>query len=463
MTFVLLLGVGGASAQAGLVVGAGTDENHALGLGYDLKGSSDEFTAGAVTNAVEVCGAGLWGAARMQNGTVSQWGGNEGGQSGTGVKGHYHAAPATIPGLTGVKQIACSGEHIAAVLEDGTVDTWGSGTRGQDCDGREGFELRPYEVPGITTAAEVAAGGADIWIRLANGNVVGCGEDTKGQLGDGSPTLARTMPITAKISHVQQIAAGGLFGIGAQLIALTEGGQVLAVGQNDYGQLGDGTELSSVTPVLVHGLPPVARIAASWSHTLAVSTTGLLYSWGEDARGELGYTSAQRCGNARRASACSTAPHLVPGLANVGLVAAGGRHSLATVEGRLYAWGANGVGQLGDGTETDKSKPTVTQLGEVTSLGTEGDSFAVTNEQLQPALVASSEPGGIAVSWVAGTVTGPWGVKVRPAGTTGWEPGVTLPVAARSNHLAVPAGSYEVSVSAGGYGQRIILAEAGRQ
>lgn len=456
---LVLLAVAAGSAQAGVVVGAGRDENRNLGLGYNLKGLSDEYTATEVTNAVEVCGAGLWGAARLQNGTVVQWGGNEGGQSGTGIKSHYHPVPVVVPGISDARQIACSGEHIAVVLTNGTVDTWGAGTRGQDCDGAEDFELHPYTVPGISTAVEAAAGGADTWVRLANGTVVGCGEDNKGQLGDGGGAQARTTPVTAQMSHISQIAAGGLFGVGAQLIALTEAGQVLAVGQNDYGQLGDGTHTSSAAPVLVQGLPPVARVAASWSHTLALTTSGLVYSWGEDSRGELGYPAGQSCGNAKRAIACSLSPHLVPGLADVGLIAAGGRHSLATVEGRLYAWGANGVGQLGDGTQIDKPAPTATGLDEVTSLGTEGDTFAVTAQPLQPALTASGEPGGLTVDWIAGAVTGHWAVKVRPAGTKGWASGVILPANARSNRLSEPAGSYEVSVQASGYGQRVIVAE----
>jgi alpha-tubulin suppressor-like RCC1 family protein len=122
-------------------------------------------------------------------------------------------------------------------------------------------------------------------------------------------------------------------------------GAVTAWGDNNYGQLGNGTTISSSTPVPV-ALPPgvvASAIAAGFFHNLALTNDGV-YAWG----GGLGGTPS----------------HLwpikiaLPTLFSPTAIVAGGFHSVAiTADGQCYAWGGNDSGQLGDGTTTDSATP----------------------------------------------------------------------------------------------------------
>lgn len=107
-------------------------------------------------------------------------------------------------------------------------------------------------------------------------------------------------------------------------------------------------------PMPVEELSAVTSVAAGTAHALAVAQDGMVYAWGANGSGQLGDGT-----HAKRRS-----PILVPGLTNVVRVVAGRSHSLAlTGDGRVFAWGANARGQLGIGS----SRPSRTPI-EVTSL-----------------------------------------------------------------------------------------------
>jgi alpha-tubulin suppressor-like RCC1 family protein len=82
-------------------------------------------------------------------------------------------------------------------------------------------------------------------------------------------------------------------------------------------------------------------IAAGGTHTLALKEDGTVWSWGTNTYGELGDgTNVQK-----------TSPVQVSTLTGVVAIAAGGYHSLAlTSTGTVWAWGRNGNGQVGDAT-----------------------------------------------------------------------------------------------------------------
>ena len=91
------------------------------------------------------------------------------------------------------------------------------------------------------------------------------------------------------LSNVIAVAAGEFFSL-----ALLKNGTVLAWGRNDLGQLGNGRMTDSVVPVVVKGLTGVAAISAggcggtSEGHSLALLNTGKVRSWGDNLYGELG-------------------------------------------------------------------------------------------------------------------------------------------------------------------------------
>ncbi len=159
------------------------------------------------------------------------------------------------------------------------------------------------------------------------------------------------------------IAIAGVLLIGC--LALGGGGLLLYRTLNG----GDGTRNPTTrpTPAPVAGLGDVVALAAGTDHSLALarepSGQGSVWAWGGNQYGQLGVATAKECGgNTLNAFACSPKPVRVPGLAGATAIAAGANHNLSLVldpagQGRVWAWGWNQSGQLGDGTTADRLAP----------------------------------------------------------------------------------------------------------
>jgi alpha-tubulin suppressor-like RCC1 family protein len=134
---------------------------------------------------------------------------------------------------------------------------------------------------------------------------------------------------------------------------VTNAGYVNCWGNNEHGQLGDGTMVNSNVPVEVQGMYNVAAVAAGWAHTCVLTRAGGVKCWGYNQNGELG--------NGKTAD--SSTPVEVSGLAT-GVVSIGTNedHTCAvTSDGAVLCWGLNKFGQLGDGTRTSRSVPVEVQ------------------------------------------------------------------------------------------------------
>uniref|UniRef100_G1QG36 RCC1-like domain-containing protein n=1 Tax=Myotis lucifugus TaxID=59463 RepID=G1QG36_MYOLU len=136
-------------------------------------------------------------------------------------------------------------------------------------------------------------------------------------------------------------------------LALSKGGELFAWGQNLDGQLGLGRILDSTpTPQLVERLSgvPLAQISAGKAHSMALSMSGNVYSWGRNDFGQLGlgHTDNEDC------------PSLIEALDNqkVEFLACGGSHTaLLTKDGLLFTFGAGKHGQLGHNSTQNELKP----------------------------------------------------------------------------------------------------------
>jgi alpha-tubulin suppressor-like RCC1 family protein len=145
-----------------------------------------------------------------------------------------------------------------------------------------------------------------------------------------------SVPTSAAFSIEPAIAAGG-----NHSVALASNGTVWIWGDNNYGQLGDGTQRRRTIPVQVSGLCQVISIAAGSSHTVALKSDGTVWACGQNAHGQLGDGT----------TTARTSPVQVPELAGVIAISAHDNHNLALCEdGTVWAWGDNGRGQLGNGT-----------------------------------------------------------------------------------------------------------------
>ena len=119
-------------------------------------------------------------------------------------------------------------------------------------------------------------------------------------------------------------------------------------GQNNSGELGDGTTADAFAPVRVVGLTGVSRVGVGVNHSCALRTDGTVWCWGSNIYGQIGDGTTTR----------RPAPTRVPTITNAIALGVGFSHSCAVLMGgALRCWGRNNTGQLGDGTTTDRFVP----------------------------------------------------------------------------------------------------------
>jgi alpha-tubulin suppressor-like RCC1 family protein len=166
-------------------------------------------------------------------------------------------------------------------------------------------------------------------------------DGTLWHFGDGA-AAGTTVPSNPEpITGVDRVSTGS-----GHVLALRDN-VVWSWGANDSGQLGDGvngTVFFRPFPLPVTAAPPTVKIAAGSDHSLALSATGNVWSWGWGYLGRLGDGTQ----TTRRT------PIQVPGLTGVVDVSAGDDHSVAVKsDGTVWAWGDNFFGQLGDGSHNN--------------------------------------------------------------------------------------------------------------
>jgi alpha-tubulin suppressor-like RCC1 family protein len=341
----------------GAVTCWGNDNSGQLGNGASSDAKFVRRPTSSLQHATAVATGGLHNCALRSDQTVACWGANDAGQLGLESTGLAHPAPSSpILGLGDATSIATGATHSCASRSSGAVVCWGDNTRKQlGADpATVSQRLQPTTVAGLSGVARVFAG-ADNTCALGTDSSVRCwGADAAATFAGGASTFTPTL--------VPGLSATSIAIGGDHDCALRTDATVACWGANDKGQLGDGTTSSSATPLtVIGGLTNVIAVAAGPSHSCAVKADGTVWCWGSNVAGQLG--------DAATSTAPQTTPVQVRGLANVVAVSAGGAKGFPSVipdesygcavrnDGTAWCWGANGRGQLGNGTTSSATVP----------------------------------------------------------------------------------------------------------
>jgi alpha-tubulin suppressor-like RCC1 family protein len=287
------------------------------------------------------------------DGSLWAWGWNSWGQVQDKPSGPSDATKKTPVQLeAGYKWKAVSAGygHSLAIREDGSLWAWGYNNGGQVGNGTNGDVYTPTRVNYDTDWVAISAGGFHSLALKADGSLWAWGLNDDGQVGDGD-IVDRWSPVRIGTDNNWVSIAGGEF----HSLAIKADGSMWAWGRNQRGQLGDGTNTSQSAPELIGAAPNWVAVAAGGSgseegdgHSMALMADGSLWTWGDNQRGQLGDgTTVTR--NTMNQVGTKT---------NWVAISAGGQHCLAlTSTGEIWAWGYNADGQVGDNTVADRKTP----------------------------------------------------------------------------------------------------------
>jgi hypothetical protein len=170
-----------------------------------------------------------------------------------------YATPVAVPGLTGATAISATG---CAVVGGGAVRCW----------------LDSVGAPFLFTQTPVAANA----VAISGGEMGTCVALSGGGVSCFSSVTSTATPV-AGVTNAKSIAVGY-----DHACALLNDGTIECWGKNAKGQLGDGTQTDSPSPVAVHGIAHATAITAGVQYSCAVVDQGGVECWGDNHDGELG-------------------------------------------------------------------------------------------------------------------------------------------------------------------------------
>ena len=151
-------------------------------------------------------------------------------------------------------------------------------------------------------------------------------------------TTRRDVPTRAAVGHTFTRLALAR----ASACGIESSGSVLCWGQNESGQLGDGSATAHRSPTPVSGLTGIVQLAAGDSHFCALSNGGGVSCWGRNEELQTGQPTR----------GLTAQPRLVALVGPASEITTGWVHSCALVAGQSFCWGDDGGGQLGNDTTT---------------------------------------------------------------------------------------------------------------
>jgi len=321
-----------------------------------------------LTDVIAVAAGRTMTMALKSDGTVWTWGLNNYGELGDGstvtygkdADGKYikviRNVPGQVVGLNGVVAIAAGRSTGIALKNDGTVWAWGENTYGTLGDGNtnvsltSGSSATPVRVIGLTDSVSIALKRSHILALKSDGTVWAWGHNRAGQFGNGEATGDANSPgpVPVQVSDMSDPEATIATGYWHSM-ALKSDGTVWTWGDNEAGELCDGTLINQLTPEKITGLYDLSAIEGGEYYTISLKKDGTAWMCGNNSSGFLGIGEPKEL---------ISTPTVVTGLSDV-IAITSGKYSPVVLkrDGTLWAWGFNNKGQLGDGTTTPGAAP----------------------------------------------------------------------------------------------------------
>lgn len=242
------------------------------------------------------------------------------------------------------------------VSETCEVYVWGSNSSHQLVEGTQEKILQPKLASSFADAQTIEAGQYCTFVISSDGSVRACGKGSYGRLGLGDSNNQSTLKKLTFEPHRAIKKVSSSKGSDGHTLAFTTEGEVFSWGDGDYGKLGHGNSSTQKYPKLIQGPlqgKVVVCVSAGYRHSAAVSEDGELYTWGEGDFGRLGHGDS----NSRNI------PTLVKDISNVGEVSCGSSHTIAlSKDGRtVWSFGGGDNGKLGHGDTNRVYKPKVVE------------------------------------------------------------------------------------------------------
>ncbi|KAF4371973.1 hypothetical protein CsatB_028667 [Cannabis sativa] len=345
-------------------------------VGNTFAGKMDSFLPKALESAVVLdvhhiaCG-GRHASLVTKQGEVFSWGEESGGRLGHGVDSDVFY-PKLIDALsnTNIELVACGEYHTCAVTLSGDLYTWGDGTYnfGLLGHGNEVSHWMPKRVNGPLEGIHVSSISCGPWhtaVVTSAGQLFTFGDGTFGVLGHGdrmSVSLPREVESLKGLRTVR--AACGVWHTAAVVEVMVgnssssncSSGKLFTWGDGDKGRLGHGDKEARLVPTCVAALvePNFCRVACGHSLTVALTTSGHVYTMGSPFCGQLGNPQAD-----------GKLPTRVEGKLSksfVDEIACGAYHvAVLTSRTEVYTWGKGANGRLGHGDIDDRNSPTLVE------------------------------------------------------------------------------------------------------
>ena len=282
-----------------------------------------------LSNVIAISAGGEHTCAVLNTGEVKCWGKNSSGQLGDGTK-KLSAEPVNVHGLTNVISVSAGSEHTCAITKEGGAVCWGKNAFGRIGNGSNTRLLPlPVDVNGLTSGVSSLSAGNEHTCAVTNDGAIKCwGHNNYGQVGDdttknqtsptdvvnlghGAKAISTGFSTSCAVTQSSGIQCWGwigsqdsytspqqLAGLEQNLVAVTAGADhicglteeevVKCLGENEYGQLGNGTKNATYTATNVDGLGKVVSIAANFYYKCALLSSGEVFCWGSNSSGQLG-------------------------------------------------------------------------------------------------------------------------------------------------------------------------------